>query len=383
MKVGILGGGPAGLYAAIRLKQVRPDADIVLHEQNSADATWGFGVVFSDRALEFLRGDDPGTADLIEPRMEAWSSIRINHAGESVVIDGIGFRSIGRLEMLRLLQSRASDLGIRPVYNSRVENLGVFDHCDLVIAADGLNSIVRNSAPDVFEPSIDYLNNRFVWYGADCGFDALTQTFKRTEYGDFNAHHYRYAPNRSTFLVECSPEAYNNVGFDQMTELEYRAICEEIFAQELKGAALINNHSVWRRFPILRNTRWFSGNRVLVGDALHTAHFSIGSGTRLALEDVIALVQALKESDFNVPVALPAYQATREPILNKLTTAAQQSAQWYESFGRQMDLAPWPFALSYLRRSGRLNGDTIASIAPAFHAGLESRGISMADACER
>lgn len=379
MRIAIVGGGPAGLYAAILLKQARPDADITLHEQNAANATWGFGVVFSDRALEFLRADDPQTADLIEPRMEAWSTIRINHRGERVDIDGIGFRSIGRLEMLGLLQTRLSGLGVEPEYNSRVTDLDRFDDHDLVIAADGLNSVVRGADPAAFGQSIDFLQNRFVWYGADCAFDALTQTFKRTTYGDFNAHHYRYSADRSTFLVECSPSAYASAGFDAMAETEYRRICEEIFADELRGARLINNHSVWRRFPVLRNARWYSGNRVLVGDALHTAHFSIGSGTRLALEDVIALVRALRENGFDVTRALPAYQAAREPVLNKLTAAAMGSARWYEDFGAHMTLDPWRFTLSYIMRSGRLDGATLAAMSPSFHEGLVKRGIAPPD----
>ena len=375
MKVAIVGGGPAGLYAAILLRKTRPDIDIVLHEQNAADATWGFGVVFSDRALEFLRGDDPETADLIEPRMEAWSKIRINHRGEPVDIDGIGFRAIGRLEMLRLLQSRVADLGVTPAYGSRLDDLSGLDDCDLVIAADGLNSAVRQADPEAFGESLDYLDNRFVWYGAERPFEALTQTFKRTEFGDFNAHHYRYSPDRSTFLVECSPEAFHQAGFAQMEEHEYRAVCEGIFADELGGAALINNNSVWRRFPVLKNSRWYAGNRVLVGDALHTAHFSIGSGTRLAMEDVIVLVRCLREADFDVETALPNYQAVREPVLNKLTAAALRSAQWYERFGSRMDLEPWPFALSYIMRSGRLDSETLARMSPEFHGGLLARGI--------
>ncbi len=377
MKVGILGGGPAGLYAAILLRKTWPAIDVTLIEQNAADATWGFGVVFSDRALGFLRGDDPETADLFEGRMEAWSKITVNHQGESIDIDGIGFRSIGRLEMLQLLQGRAARLGVNPRYGERVQDLSVFDGCDLVIGADGLNSVVRAQDPDAYGESLTYLENRFAWYGANRPFDALTQTFKRTEYGDFNAHHYRYAPDRSTFLVECSPAAFEQAGFEGMPEPGYRRVCEKIFADELDGGKLINNNSIWRRFPVLKNARYFHRNHVLVGDALHTAHFSIGSGTRLALEDVIALVKALEAHDFDIEQALPAYQEARQPILDKLTGAALRSANWYEDFGRHMDLEPWPFALSYIKRSGRLDAATLEKISPAFYQGLVERCISV------
>ena len=279
--------------------------------------------------------------------------------------------------MLQLLQERAHSLGIRPFFQSRVEDLSRFDDCDLVIAADGLNSLVRASEPEAYGESLRFLNNRFVWYGVAKPFDALTQTFRQTEYGDFNAHHYRYSATHSTFLVECSPDAYAAAGFEEMSEPEYRGICQDLFAKELAGETLINNHSVWRRFPVLKNTRFFHRNRVLVGDALHTAHYSIGSGTRLALEDVIALVRALKSHSFDVERALPAYQAGREPVLDKLTAAALRSAEWYERFGSHMNLDPWPFALSYIMRSGRLDGETLNRMSPAFHRGLEVRGITV------
>ncbi|MEM7653390.1 MAG: FAD-dependent monooxygenase [Pseudomonadota bacterium] len=375
MRIGIVGAGPAGLYAAILLKRSRPDATIEIFDQNPPDATWGFGVVFSSKALSFLRASDPETADLIEPEMETWSDIAIVHRGETVTIDGIGFSAIGRLRMLQLFQDRASRLGITPHFNTRLESLEVFADADLVIAADGLNSVVRAEDPSAFGESITPLDNRFVWYGCERPFDALTQTFKQTTHGCMTAHHYRYAPDRSTFLIECEPKAFEQAGFEAMPEPERRAVLEQIFRQELRGSALVDNHSVWRQFPVLKNERWYNGNRVLVGDALHTAHFSIGSGTRLALEDVIALVQALEATDFDVSAALPAYQAERQPVLEKLTKAALASAHWYEKFGEHMALDPWPFALSYILRAQRLDSATLEKIAPEFSNGLRTRGL--------
>ena len=379
MKTGILGAGPAGLYAAILIKRNYPNAEIKILDQSSADATWGFGVVFSETALTFLRRDDPETADLIEPYMETWSDIRVTHQGETIAIDGIGFSAIGRLEMLSLLQKRAAEFNVYPIYNKRVDDLSVFDDCDFVIAADGLNSIARAEAPQAFGETMYFINNRFCWYGTDRPFEALTQTFKETDYGFFNAHHYRFAPDRSTFIVECEEAAFKKTGFSHMPEPEYRAICEAIFADTLDGASLINNNSIWRQFPVLSNSRWYYGNRVLVGDALHTTHYSIGSGTRLAMEDVIALVKALKETDFNVPEAFPKYQAERQPILDKLASAALTSAVWYERFGEHMALPPWEFARSYITRTGRLTVDKIRKMSPQFAAGLEEHGLNIED----
>lgn len=376
MRIAIAGAGPAGLYAAILIRRARPDIEIDILEQNPRDATFGFGVVFSDEALGFLRADDPETADLIEPHMMRWSDIHVVHRGERIVIDGVGFAGIGRLELLQLLQNRAAALGLHPRYETRLDDPATLD-ADLVIAADGLNSVIRGADPAAFGETLTHQNNRFVWYGCDRNFDALTQSFIDTPAGRMNAHHYSYAKGRGTFIIEMTAEVFAATGFADMAEPDYRATCEAYFADTLQGARLIPNNSVWRRFPNLSCTRWHAGNRVLVGDALHTAHFSIGSGTRLALEDVIALVRALQDSDWTVDAALPSYQQARQPILEKLTAAARRSSDWYEAYDTHMDLAPWPFALSYIRRAGRLSPDRLRGLAPRFTAALEQRGIPL------
>ena len=294
MRIAVLGGGPGGLYFAYFWKRRHPEAQIDLFEQNPAGVTWGFGVVFSDQALEFLRADDPDTVDAITPQMESWSNITLNLRGERVEIDGVGFSSIGRLALLNLLQARAHAVGVEPRYGTAVESLDQLAGYDLIVAADGLNSLVRRSFEGDFGTSLSYSSNKFAWYGTTKRFETLSQSFVATDRGSFNAHHYRYSPGMSTFLVECDRATWQAYGFADKSIEESKAICEEVFAATLDGHPLISNRSVWRNFPWIWNERWSLRNMVLLGDALHTAHFSIGSGTRLAIEDAIALAKALE-----------------------------------------------------------------------------------------
>jgi 2-polyprenyl-6-methoxyphenol hydroxylase-like FAD-dependent oxidoreductase len=356
-----VGAGPAGLYFSYLAKRRHPGWEIRVVEQNRADSTFGFGVVFSDRALEFLRGDDPATYELITPQMEAWSDITVVHRGTPVVIDGIGFAAIGRLKLLQLLQQQAASVGVVPEYETVVsaEQKGY----DMVVAADGVNSTTRMWHH--FGTSISRLENRFMWYGTTKVFDTLTQTFVTNEHGTFNAHHYRHAPQMSTFVVECDPATWDRVAFAAMDEEETLAYCEKVFAATLGGHRLVSNKSVWRNFPNLRNRKWSVGNVVLIGDALRTAHFSIGSGTRLAMEDAIALNKALAEES-SIEKALAAFEAARRPIVDKLVAAADASGDWYERFPEHMKLAPREFAWSYIQRSGRIDPARLRKISPKF-----------------
>ncbi|MGB8156979.1 MAG: FAD-dependent monooxygenase [Pseudolabrys sp.] len=365
MRITILGAGPAGLYLAYLIKRRRPDTTVTVIEQNPADATFGFGVVFSDRALEFLREDDEATYSAITPHMESWNDITIAHRGERVTIDGVGFSAIGRLKLLQLLQARARSVGVEPVYRRTVKSLDELGDADLVVGTDGVNSLVRRGNEERFGASVRFLSNRFAWFGTGRRFETLTQTFVETDAGSFNAHHYRYAPNLSTFIVEVDGATFARTGFGQMDEEQTRSFCERVFAQALDGNQLISNKSTWRQFPIVHNEHWSVGNCVLVGDALHTAHFSIGSGTRLAMEDAIALDKALTHSD-DIGAALAAYEATRRPILEKLVSGANGSATWYEHFAEHMRLAPVDFAMSYITRSGRIDIDRLRSLSPRF-----------------
>lgn len=375
MQIAILGAGPAGLYLAYLIKRREPAIDVIVMEQNAADATFGFGVVFSDRALEFLRDDDSETYTAIVPHMESWNDIAIDHRGERVAIDGIGFAAIGRLKLLELLQARARSVGVEPVYRRAVKNLDEFAGADLIVGADGVNSLVRRSSEREFGASIRLLTNRFAWFGTTKRFETLTQTFVETDLGSFNAHHYRYAPDASTFIVEVDAATFTRAGFARMDESETRGLCERVFAQALDGHSLISNNSVWRQFPIVHNERWSvrkTGLRaVLMGDALHTAHFSIGSGTRLAMEDAIALDKALAAHRGDIDAALAAYETGRRPILEKLVTGANGSADWYEHFSEHMRLAPADFAMSYVTRSGRIDLERLRKLSPAFVARYE------------
>ena len=365
MRIAILGAGPAGLYLSFLLKRRRPEADITVIEQNPADATFGFGVVFSDRALEFLREDDEPTYAAIVPQMESWNDITLVHRGERIVIDGVGFAAIGRLKLLQLLQERALSVGIAPTYRRTVNTLDELTGFDLIVGADGVNSLVRRTHAEQFGASVCYLTNRFAWFGTGKRFETLTQTFIATDLGHFNAHHYRFTPDLSTFIVEVDEPTFERAGFAKMSEQDARAVCERVFAGALGGHPLISNNSIWRRFPLVHNERWSCGNHVLLGDALHTAHFSIGSGTRLAMEDAIALYKALATYK-DLPTALQAYEAARRPILDKLVAGANGSGEWYEHFAEHMKLSPVDFAMSYIIRSGRINIERLRKLSPRF-----------------
>src|SRR5262245_14755857 len=356
MRILVAGAGPAGLYFSYLAKRRQPGWQIRVVEQNRADSTFGFGVVFSDRALEFLRADDPTTYELITPQMETWTDLKVVHRGTPVVIDGIGFAAIGRLRLLQLLQHQLASVGIVAEYETRIA-----DHSsefDLVVAADGVNSTVRGWHD--FGTEVSHLTNKFAWYGTPSVFDTLTQTFVANQHGAFNAHHYRHSPQMSTFVVECDAATWERAGFASMGEPATIGYLEKLF-----GHRLVSNKSVWRNFPNLRNKKYFVGKTVLIGDALRSAHFSIGSGTRLAMEDAIALAKALHESS-DVGKALGSYEAARRPIVDKLVAAADASGAWYERFAEHMKLAPREFAWSYIQRSGRVDPTRLRKISPRF-----------------
>ena len=374
--VAVIGGGPAGLYFAFLLKRRRPDAVVRIWEQNPNNATFGFGVVFSDRALEFLREDDADTYDFLGPHIETWPDLKIVHRDVAVSIDGNGFAAIGRLALLRLFHRRCAAQGVEIAFEHPVDVDGPWREADLVVAADGANSVVRASLRAAFGTRVSERSNRFVWYGTTKIFDTLSLTFRRGPDGAFVAHHYRYSPTMSTFIVECDKATWRRAGFAAMSDAESRAYCEHVFAPDLDGRPLISNNSIWRRFPVVWNERWSAENVVLLGDALRTCHFSIGSGTRLAMEDAIALDRALAASRDAVPEGLARFEAARRPPVEKILAAANLSAAWYERIDRTMTRSPEELAYDYMTRTGRVSEDRLGAIAPRFMARYLARSRS-------
>ena len=367
MVIEVVGGGPAGLWFAFLVKRRRPAWVVRVHEQNSPDATYGFGVVLSDAGRERVRSAAPAAFDRIARRMEGWSDLTIVHRGEAVSIDGNGFSSIGRLDLLRSLHGLCREAGVSLRFDAPVASLSALRaDADLVVGADGINSRVRDALEDEFRPRTELLGNRYAWYGTRQMFDTLTLTFRSNPDGAFVAHHYRYAPDMSTFIVECDAATWERSGLEHLDEAAARRYCEAVFAPDLGGHPLVSNRSEWRRFPVLVCERWRHENVVLIGDALRSVHFSIGSGTRLAMEDADALASALDESGGRVAAGLERFEAARRPVVDKLLAGAAGSWSWYERFAGRMHLAPHEFAYDYMTRSGRVSEERLRAIAPGF-----------------
>ena len=344
MKIVVIGAGAAGLYLAILMKRADPRHQVTVVERNRADDTFGFGVVFSDATLDNFLEADPITHTEITQAFAHWDAIDVHYQGEVLTSRGHGFSGLGRQKLLSILQRRARSLGVTFAFSTEATEPSVWRGADLVVAADGVNSWVRAHFAAQFEPQIDWRPNRFVWLGTTCPFPAFTFIFKETDLGLWRVHAYRYEEHSSTFILETTEETWRRAGLDTATEDETVAFTEKLFARELGGHPVLKNRSLWRSFPTVRNRRWHHDNVVLVGDAAHTAHFSIGSGTKLAMEDSIALARALGEHR-ELTTALAAYEAERRPQVETLQRAAQTSLEWFEHteryHGRLEYHEPW------------------------------------------
>jgi 2-polyprenyl-6-methoxyphenol hydroxylase-like FAD-dependent oxidoreductase len=370
--INVIGAGPAGLLFSLLIKRRYPSWRIDVFEQNPSDATFGFGVVFSQGALAFLERDVPDFHKQLSERLELWPMQRIVHHDERVDIDGNGFSAIGRLELNQFLQDLCHEAGVSISYGCSIASLDHLRASDVLVGADGANSLVRRSFEAEFEAQVEWLTNRFAWYGTAELFDCLTLTFRANEDGNFVAHHYRHSCAMSTFVVECDERTWRRAGLDRMSDEESRAYCERVFAPDLNGRALISNKSIWRQFPLLACRRWWTGNTLLIGDALRTVHFSIGSGTRLAFEDAIALDRAFADSGENASGALARFERERRPIVEKLLAAGNASSYWYERLREKMALRPCELAYDYMTRSGRMTEERLRELSPKFMARVEA-----------
>ena len=376
MKINCLGGGPGGLYFAILMKKAFPAAEIHVIERNRADDTFGFGVVFSDATLDAIADADPKTHDRIVDGFAHWDDIEIHFKGEVLSSTGHGFSGMSRKLMLEILQRRCRELDVELHFEREFTNPEDYRDCDLVLAADGVNSTVRAAYAESFQPRIDWRPNRFAWLGTTREFPAFTFLFKANEHGLWRVHAYRYMDGYSTFIPECTAATFANSGLDADDEDATVAYMEALFAAELKGYRLLKNRSNWRNFPIIKCESWRHENVVLIGDAVHTAHFSIGSGTKLAMEDAIALTNAITDAQAagrDMPAALAAYEAARRPEVDSLQRAAATSLRWFEEVERYYEqLEPIQFGFSLLTRSLRISHENLKLRDPAYVATIDT-----------
>ena len=366
MKINIIGGGPAGLYFAILMKKADASHQVKIYERNGPDDTFGWGVVFSGKTLANLKAADQESHAEITKQFEAWDNVDVVHRDAKISIHGNSFSGIARLQLLKILQRRAEQSGVEIEFRREIQDVeSLRNDCDLLLAADGVNSIVRLQYAEQFEPELDIRTNRYIWYGTNQLFHGLTLTFRENDAGVFAAHSYKFNSSTSTFIIECDPDTWENAGFTRWTDELIRAYLGEVFADDLNGHKLLSNNSRWINFLLVKNQNWFFENVVLIGDALHTAHFSIGSGTKLAMEDAIALAEAFQQSA-NVNEALTNFSSTRRPVIEDYQAAAFESMIWFENARRYMRLSPLKLAYSLMTRSGRVGYEDLKRRDPDF-----------------
>jgi anthraniloyl-CoA monooxygenase len=366
MRIAVVGGGPGGLYFAVLMKKWRPAVEVDVFERNRPDDTFGFGVVFSDATLDTFERYDAESYRAITDSFAYWDDIEIRFKGTVHRIGGNGFCGCARTTLLSLLQQRARALGVRLHFQTEVDpDPAFFARYDLVVAADGINSRIREANREHFAPEVDLRPNRFAWMGSTRPLDAFTFFFKQTEHGVIIAHTYQYEPGRSTWVLETDPETFAKTGLGEMEEAQSVRFLEGVFREELAGHPLIANRSIWRQFPMIRTGRWTMDNVVLIGDAKATAHFSIGSGTKLAMEDAIALYESFR-AEANVPDALDHFTRTRRDEVERTQHAADVSLVWFEHVDRFWDMDPRRFAFGLMTRSKAITYDNLRLRAPDF-----------------
>jgi anthraniloyl-CoA monooxygenase len=365
MKVTIIGGGPGGLYFALLAKKAWPRWNITVYERNRPDDTFGFGVVFSDQTLDAFKAYDLSTYERIRRRFAYWGDVDVVYKGSTLRSGGNGFCGCSRVALLNILQDRGRELGVQMRFQREVEGLEEFADSDLIVIADGINSRIREKYGDHFQPSVDLRPNKFTWLGSTKPLDAFKYFFKETREGLIVAHCYQYEPDRSTWVIETDEATWRNFGFDRMGEQEMIPVIEKVFSEELDGHPLIANRSLWRNFPTITNKTWVRDNAVLVGDAKATAHFSIGSGTKLAMEDAIALFEAFRK-DNDVKKALTRYDTARREEVEKTQHAANVSLAWFEHMKRYWGMEPEQFAFGVMSRSKQITWENLELRDPQF-----------------
>ncbi len=391
MKIAVIGGGPAGLYFSLLVKKWNPDIHVDLFERNAPDDTFGWGVVFSDKTLSYLEAEDVPSWQGIIDRFERWENVDIIHRDEKITVRGNKFSGIARIEMLHVLQNRCKELGVSlhfrlPVTNfeSMVRGGGY----DLIVGADGVASGVRAEFQEQFKPDLSTRSNKYIWFGTKHLFHGLTLTFRENRAGVFAAHSYRFDKHTSTFIVECDEETWAAAGFADMDDDSARRYLEQLFHLDLQGEPLLSNNSKWLNFTFVRNRQWWTSTPrshiVLLGDSLATVHFSIGSGTKLALEDSIALFHALKNNPLppkewhrgrtGIREALIEFEAQRRPIVEEYQEAAVESLLFFENLKDYMHLDPLPFAYKLMTRSGKVDHENLRRRDPEFVERYEKHG---------
>lgn len=370
MNIVIVGGGPAGLYCGLLIKKAHPGYDVTILERNAADVTYGWGVVFSDRTLAAFQRADYKTYEQITDHFVIWDAIDVHYREETIRCGGHIIASIARKRLLHALQRRCAELGVELQFGRELTDVGELGQFDLLIAADGINSVIRRTYGAIFKPSIELGKAHYIWLGVEKALDAFTFIFRENEHGHFQVHAYPSSGATSTFIVECDDASWRRAGMDQADEAQTLAYCERLFARDLGGARLLSNNSKWINFPTLTTKHWRHGRMVLLGDAAHSAHFSIGSGTKLAMEDAIALASAL-EQYADMETALNEYELERKPVVELFQRAASVSQGYFETVKRSMELPPMQFAFQLLTRSGRVSYDDLRLRDTRFADGVD------------